>query len=64
MNPPPPLKKQTQSCPESYPLSRNSTMEHSAGGESFPVFPSLTQLKSHYTQKEIKGRVRKRHCGL
>lgn len=39
-------------------------MAHSAGGGSVPAFPSLTQLKSHHSQREIKDRVRKRDCGF
>lgn len=58
------INKQTQSYPQFYPLSRNSTMTHSAGGGPFPAFPSLTQLKSHHSQREIKDRVRKRDYGF
>lgn len=30
-------------------------MEHSAGGGSFPAFPSLTQLKSHQHRRKSKA---------
>ena len=55
-------KKSTESCPDSYPLSRNSTMEHSVR-MSCLSFINPTKISSH-TQKEIKGKVGERECSV